>query len=125
MAKGNVKGLLCYVGFWVTGIIFLIIEKKDKTIRFHAMQALVTFAILNIIWGIATNFGAGWGLAWGLMGFWSPVFIAATVIFIIFFVLWWLLWAILMYKAYHNRMYLVPIFAGLAKKCLAMLDKEK
>lgn len=26
--KPNVAGLLCYVGIWVTGIIFLIIEKK-------------------------------------------------------------------------------------------------
>ena len=124
MAKGNVKGLLCYVGFWVTGIVFLIIEKKDKFIRFHAMQSLVTFGILNIIWGIASSFGGwGWGLAWGMGGFRSPAFIAATVVFIIFFVLWWVLWAVLMYKTYHNRTYRVPIFASLADKCLAMLDR--
>jgi len=61
--KQNKVGLLCYAGFWVTGIIFLIIEKKNRVIRFHAMQALVTFGILQIIWGIASTFGNP--LVWG------------------------------------------------------------
>ena len=53
--KPNVAGLLCYAGFWVTGIIFLIIERKNKTVRFHAMQSLVALGILNIIWAIPWN----------------------------------------------------------------------
>jgi uncharacterized membrane protein len=126
--KTSTAGLLCYLGFWVTGIIFLFIEKKNKMVRFHAMQALVTFGILNIIWGIA-NFFRGWGLVWGwgwgLGGFWGPQYIAATAIFIIFFVLWWVLWAVGMYKAYHERPFRIPVFSGLAEKCLAKLDAGK
>lgn len=127
MAKGNVKGLLCYVGFWVTGIIFLVIEKQDRLIRWHAMQALVTFGILNIIFGIANfvRWQSGWLWGFGGFGFFSPAYIAATAIFIIFFVLWWVLWAVLMYKTYHNQTYRVPLFAGIADKCLAALDKGK
>lgn len=128
-AKGNTRGLLCYLGFWVTGIIFLVIEKKDKFIRFHAMQSLVTFGILNIIWGIANNVRWGWvgGLGWGLGlgGFYGPGYIAGTVIFIVFFVLWWVLWAVMMYKAYHNQTYRIRGFATIADKCLAALDKDK
>ena len=124
--KPGVAGLLCYLGFWVTGIIFLVIEKKNKLIRFHAMQSLVTFGILNIIWGIANSF-RGWGLVWGWgMGvFLSPAYIAATAIFIIFFVLWWVLWAIGMYKAYHERPFRIALFGNLAEKCLAKLDGGK
>ena len=122
--KPNVAGLLCYLGFWVTGIIFLCIEKKDKLVRFHAMQSLVTFGILNIIWGIASNF-RGWGLVWGLGGFWSPGYIAATAVLIIFFVLWWVLWAVGMYKAYHGTPYRIAVFSDLAEKCLAKLDAVK
>jgi uncharacterized membrane protein len=126
--KPNTAGLLCYVGFWVTGIIFLFIEKKNKLIRFHAMQSLVTFGIIHIIWGIALSVGGigigFWGLGWGL-GFWGPQYIAATAIFIIFFVLWWVLWAVGMYKAYHERPYRIPVFGGLAEKCLAKLDAGK
>jgi uncharacterized membrane protein len=126
--KGNTRGLLCYLGFWVTGIIFLVIEKKDKLIRWHAMQSLVTFGILNIIWGIANTVSWGWvgGMGWGLgLGMLGPGIIAGMVIFIIFFVLWWVWWAILMYKTYHNKVYRVPVFAGLADRCLAALDKNK
>jgi len=122
----NKMGLVCYAGFWVTGIILLITEKKNKLIRFHAMQALVTFGILQIIWGIASNFGSplvwGFGLGWGLF---SPLFIAGMVVFGIFFTIWWVLWAVLMYRTYHGRMYRVPVFGNLAEKCLAKLDAEK
>ncbi len=40
----NVAGLLCYLFWWVTGIIFLIIEKDNKFVRFHAWQSIFTFA---------------------------------------------------------------------------------
>ena len=124
--KPNIEGLLCYVGFWVTGIIFLIIEKKNKQVRFHAMQSLVTFGILNIIWGIANSIrGLGWVGIWGLGGFWEPQYIAATVVFIIFFVLWWVLWAVGMYRAYHGTPFRIPIFTNIAEKCLATLDAQK
>jgi uncharacterized membrane protein len=131
----NKAGFLCYVGFWVTGIIFLIIERKNRLVRFHAMQSLVVFGILNIIWGTATSFSWGiWG--WGYWGGWygypghvfvSPGAIAGTVIFGIFFAFWWILWAVLMYRTYHGRLYKVPWFGlgNLAEKCLARLDAKK
>ena len=126
--KSNVAGLLCYLGFWVTGIIFLFIERKNRLVRFHAMQSLVTFGILNIIWGIANfvrGWGLSWGLGWGLGGFWGPQYIAATVIFVVAFVLWWVLWAVLMYKAYHGTPFRIGAFSTLAENCLAKLDAGK
>ena len=121
--KTNVAGLLCYVGFWVTGIIFLFIEKRNRLVRFHAMQSLVTFGILDIIWGIANTF-RGWPF-WGWGGFFSPLHIAAFVVFVIFFAIWWILWGVLMYKTYHGQPYRVPIFSNLAEKCLATLDAKQ
>lgn len=124
--KPNTAGLLCYVGFWVTGIIFLCIERKNRLVRFHAMQALVTFGILNIIWGIALTVG-GTPWAWGLggFGFYSPLWLAGSIVFGIFFALWWILWAVLMYRTYHGKPYRVPLFGDLADKCLAKLDAKK
>lgn len=121
--KPNTASLLCYAGFWVTGIIFLIIEKKNKLVRYHAMQSLVTFGILNIIWGIASSVGGmGWGV-WGLAwGFFNPVAIAAFVVFLVAFILWWVLWAVAMYKAYHGTPFRYGAFSDLADTCLAKLD---
>jgi len=137
----NKAGFLCYVGFWVTGIIFLIIERKNKLVRFHAMQSLVVFGILNIIWGVANTFRwAAWGLGggWGYgywrggygypgLGFAGPAYIAGTVIWAIFFAIWWILWAVLMYRTYHGRLYKVGLFGlgNFAERMLAKLDAKK
>ena len=42
----NLAGLLCYVVGWVTGIVFLILEGKNKFVRFHAVQSIVVFGAL-------------------------------------------------------------------------------
>ena len=129
----KLKPLLCYVGFWVTGIIFLIIEKKNKTVRFHAMQSLVTFGILNIIWGIPWTIANSIGVAlWPLRGVYYPldqlainaIGIAAMVVWGIFFAIWWIYWGILMYQGYHDKLYKVSLFrlGDLAEKLIAKLD---
>ena len=130
----NKAGLLCYVGFWVTGIIFLIIERKNKLVRFHAMQSLVVFGILNIIWGVANTIRgatlAYWGGFYpGYWGYWivSPIAIAATVVWVVFFTFWWILWAVLMYRTYHGRLYKIPWFGlgNFAERMIAKLDGSK
>src|SRR5699024_5819330 len=45
----NVAALLCYLGSFVTGIIFILIEKNSKYVRFHAMQSIVFFVSLVVI----------------------------------------------------------------------------
>src|SRR5277367_1640957 len=44
----NVAGLLCYVLGWLTGIIFLLIDKRPF-VKFHAAQSIVIFGALFII----------------------------------------------------------------------------
>ena len=48
----NIASMLCYIGVWVTGLIFYLLEKENKTVKFHAMQSLLTFIgyILNFFW---------------------------------------------------------------------------
>jgi len=94
--KANIAGLLCYLGWWVTGLIFLNNRKKSTFVKFHAAQSLVVFgviSILNIILG--TIFNHFWLLGSLLYGI---IWIAGI-----------LLWAFLMYKAYQGEMYKLPI----------------
>ena len=95
----NVAGLLCYVLGWVTGIIFLIIEKDNKFVRFHAIQSIVVFGAISIVqiilWVIPV---IGWII--GIL-----VWIGTVI-----------LWAFLMYKAYQGQMYKVPIAGNFAEK---------
>jgi uncharacterized membrane protein len=46
--SANVAGLLCYVALWVTGIVFLVWEKKSTFVKFHAWQSIMTFGVLTL-----------------------------------------------------------------------------
>ena len=37
----GVAVLLAYLFGWVSGLIFLLIEKRDQSVRFHAMQSII------------------------------------------------------------------------------------
>jgi uncharacterized membrane protein len=95
----NIEGLLCYVLGWITGIVFLVLEKENKFVRFHAMQSLVTFLglfILLIIVGMIPV------LHWVL----SPLISIFTLI----------LWLFLMYKAFKGDRYKLPRVGDFAEQ---------
>ncbi len=57
-ANGSTMGLephiaagLSYVGIFVTGLIFFLLEKQNRFVRFHAMQSII-FSATWIVWSI-------------------------------------------------------------------------
>jgi uncharacterized membrane protein len=94
----NVGGLLCYLAWWVTGIVFLVIEKENKFVRFHAWQSIFTFAAITIIQIILMFIPIiGWILN-------ILIWIGSVI-----------LWALMMYKAYQGKMTKLPITGNLAE----------
>jgi uncharacterized membrane protein len=110
----NVASAACYVLTWVTGIIFFVMEKDNKTVRFHAMQSILTFLPLMIlVWIISAIIGMmvlGAGL-YGAVGIWGIFSLLILLIWIIML----LLWLFLMYKAYQGEKFLVPIVGAIAE----------
>lgn len=45
----KVAGLLCYLGGFITGIIFLVLEKKSRFVKLHAVQSIVVSAALIVL----------------------------------------------------------------------------
>ena len=45
----NVAGVLCYVFGWLSGLIFLLLEKDSEFVKFHARQSLALFGVLPVI----------------------------------------------------------------------------
>ncbi|MFC1941941.1 DUF4870 domain-containing protein [Chloroflexota bacterium] len=88
----NIAGLLCYLGGWISGIIILVIEKKNKFVRFHAIQSIVTFGALTVASGLLS---------------WIPFFGGFLGAFI--GILAFILWIVLMVKAYQGNLYKVPL----------------
>jgi len=74
--------VLCYLGLWVTGLIFLLIEHRNETVRRHAKQSVLVFGVLSLlgwivgalggllghIWLIGWIFSGGFGLIGWLIG---------------------------------------------------------
>lgn len=44
----HTEGALAYSLLWVSGLLLLIFEKKNKFIRFHALQSLIVFGALHL-----------------------------------------------------------------------------
>lgn len=100
----NLMGLLTYLAGFITGIIFLLVEKENKFIRFHAMQSTITFGglfVLNIILGFIPILG------WVVGTLLVPVEL--------------ILWLFLMYKAFKGETYKLPYIGNLAEKQLSKL----
>jgi uncharacterized membrane protein len=50
--KSENKGwlyVLIYLFTWLTGLIFYLIEKDDKKVRFHAMQAILLGVVMFVL----------------------------------------------------------------------------
>ncbi len=102
----NVAGLLCYVLGWLTGIIFLLIDKRPF-VKFHAAQSIVVFGGLTVI-RIALlfihGFIGGGVIGWGFLG------LIGLLVGLVMLVLW----ILLMVKAYQHELFRVPIAADIA-----------
>jgi uncharacterized membrane protein len=44
----RLASVLCYAGWWVTGLVFLFAERRNAAVRFHAAQSLVIFGVLSV-----------------------------------------------------------------------------
>ena len=107
----NIAGLLCYVAGWITGIIFLVIEKKSTFVKFHAWQSIMTFGILTVVQIIISILSAI-ALSTFSFGLWQ----FAHVVGIIVWLLTVGLWIALMVLTYSGKMWKVPLVGDWAEK---------
>lgn len=108
--SSNLAGLLTYVPFvgWVISIAFLLIEpyKNDKFVRFHAFQSLF-FALVCLLihWALSVALLPARWIGFPVFWIWSLVRLAILAC-----------WVFLMYKAYNNERFMLPVIGPLAAK---------
>jgi uncharacterized membrane protein len=95
----NLAAALSYLAWFVTGIIFLVIEKDSRFVKFHAMQSTLFFlpiaVVQMVLWSIPL---LGW-----LLGFF--LWVASLVA-----------WLILMFKAFQGERFKLPVVGDLAEQ---------
>jgi uncharacterized membrane protein len=106
----NIAGLLSYVLGPLTGLVFFLLEKENRFVRFHAMQSIVVgiasfafwivFSILSTILAFVPILG------------WILSAIVGMVAGLGFFVLW----IVLMVKAFQGEEWEVPVLGKYARQ---------
>ena len=94
----NVAAALSYLVGFVTGLIFLLVEKENRFVRFHAMQSTLVFVgivLVNILLNLVP-------------------FLGALVAVFIVIPLSAILWLLLMFKAFQGEEFKLPLVGQMA-----------
>lgn len=108
----NMAGALAYSLGIITGILFMVLEpyKRDRFVRFHAMQSILYFVS-------AVAFSIAWSIVVGiLMHISGWFFFVAFPIRLIISLAMFGLWLYVMYQAYNEREFRIPILGAIASK---------
>jgi uncharacterized membrane protein len=87
------------VAGWITGIVFVVLEKKSTFVKFHAWQSIMTFGVLTVA---------------ELILAWIPF--VGWILSILIGILMFVLWIILMIQAGTGKMWKVPLAGDWAEK---------
>ncbi len=106
----NIAALLAYLLAWIGGLIFILIEKENKFVRFAALQSIFLDVAMFIVWFVVSFVLGGllfasFGLGMALFGLMWLVWIGYIVVRIVLIV-----------KAYQNQEWELPIIGKMARK---------
>lgn len=114
----NLAAPLSYVATWLSGLVFFLMEKDSRLVRFHAMQAILLGAaatvggiVLWVLWVVVTLIlaqiadvlGTLAGLVLGLVigVYYLAIFVA---------------WVLCLIKSYQGQYYKLPVLGNFAEK---------
>jgi putative nucleotidyltransferase with HDIG domain len=101
----NIVIALCYLWIWVSGIVMLLIERRNRTVRFHACQSILTFGALTLILF--------------LLSFLPPVpfgfiYYSVLAVWAILIAVGAYLWILLLIRAFQGKPYTLPLIGSTA-----------
>lgn len=102
----KVAGLLAYLFGWISGLIFFLMEKQNKEVRFHAAQSILlsgAFTVLIILLNILSFSGS-----LGLLALFGLLSLLVWLAFVGVAIL-------MMVKAYNLQHYKLPIIGDMAE----------
>jgi uncharacterized membrane protein len=114
----NIAALLSYIFGWVSGLIFFLIEKDSRLVRFHAMQSLlfnvlagvvavVLWIVLFVVFMIVSQISGALATVLSLLSLlvWGVFVLALLAGFILCLV-----------KAFQGQYFKLPVIGNFAEK---------
>ena len=114
----NIAALLSYIFGWIGGLIFFLIEKDSRLVRFHAMQSLLlNVAVAIIVVVLLIVFSVVLLITTQISGVLSGLFsILATLIWVVFAIGVLIAVVMCLIKAYGRQYFKLPIIGNFAEK---------
>lgn len=91
----GIAGLLSYFVPFAGGLIFLVLEKENRLIRFHAVQSILLWTVFIVL---------------SIVLLWIPVINVLVGIVML------LIWIFMMYQALMERMFELPLIGDYARR---------
>ena len=114
----NVAALLSYILHFISGLVFFLIEKTSRLVRFHAMQSIllgatffVGFFVLWFLWVILSLL---FGYVSGILG--TLVGLVVGLLLFVFSLACFVAWILCLIKAYQSQYYKLPVLGNFAEK---------
>lgn len=101
----NIEAALSYFLGFITGILFFVLEKESKFVRFHAMQSIAVFIAVFVINMVLVTILA--------------ITIVGLILLPLIYLIEVILWIFLMYKAYKGEKFKLPVVGDFAEKQVA------
>jgi uncharacterized membrane protein len=104
----NIAAGMSYLGLWITGVLFFFNERRNRYVRFHALQSIL-FGALATVAGTATRWHVFFVLGVGI-----AVLTAFAIV---------VLWSALVVSAWTGSGLTLPILGRYAKQYAAPEDR--
>jgi uncharacterized membrane protein len=102
--------VLAYLGWWVTGLIFWALERRDELVRFHAIQSTVAFG------GLALGIGACGLVALVMLSFAPTGFTLFLGLAVALWIVGLAVWLVALWKASQGQRWRIPLAARVADR---------
>ncbi len=114
--SARLERVLAYSLGWITGIIFFFLE-KNRSVRWHAAQSMVTFGLLSILWFGVTLLRGLLGAVVGWIPFLGGILggVTGAALGLVLSGLGWItliLWIWLIVMAFVREDYSLPVVGG-------------
>src|SRR5687767_6573707 len=114
----NVAALLSYIFGWISGLIFFLMEKDSRLVRFHGMQSIllnVTALVIGVVLWVA------WVLVAIVLAMMSEVLaslvsIVFGLLIFAFYIAILVAWVMCLIKAYQKQYFKLPVIGNFAEK---------
>ena len=114
----NVASLLAYVFGLVSGLIFFLIEKDSRLVRFHGMQSILLSGVFWVgiigLWILSFVLALIIGQISGLLA--TLVWVFTTLLEVVLAIACLIAFVLCMIKAYQGQYFKLPVLGNFAEK---------